>query len=146
VTTLWRAGEHEPVTDSAWDPARAQAAIDAIVADALAARGSGGWPGHPLDDLREDESWCSIYLGAAGMIWGLWRLGAGLDADAAIAASLDRYRTAAPRLEAQHPPSLWLGETGLLVVAERIGSAGADRRRLRELVLANREHPSWELM
>jgi hypothetical protein len=146
VTTLWRAGEHEPLTDTAWDPARAQQAIDAIVADALAARGNAGWPGHPLDDLRENESWCSIYLGAAGMIWGLWRLGATFDADGAIDAALRRYRSAPPEFEGRHPPSLWLGETGLLVVADRVGSAAANRRRLHELVLANREHPSWELM
>jgi hypothetical protein len=39
-----------------------------------------------------------------------------------------------------------MGETGLLVVAARVGSPLADERRLRELVRANREHPTWEPM
>jgi hypothetical protein len=39
-----------------------------------------------------------------------------------------------------------MGETGLLVVAAKVGSAAADRERLRELVHQNREHPTWELM
>jgi hypothetical protein len=39
-----------------------------------------------------------------------------------------------------------MGETGLLVVAAKVGTPAADRGRLRELVRENREHPTWELM
>ncbi len=38
-----------------------------------------------------------------------------------------------------------MGETGLLVVAAKIG-AEADAQRLRELIRANRDHATWELM
>jgi hypothetical protein len=45
-----------------------------------------------------------------------------------------------------HPPSLWMGETGPLVVAAVVGSRAAGPGRLRDLVLADRRHPTWELM
>jgi hypothetical protein len=143
---LWRAEEHEAVTERAWDAALARDAIGAIVADAEAAEADGVWPGHPLDDLREDEFPCSLYLGGAGMIWALWKLGSSLDCAVAAAAALRRYRKA-PDLGADaHAPSLWLGETGLLTVAAKVGSPAADLHRLRSLVHQNRAHPTWELM
>jgi Lanthionine synthetase C-like protein len=143
---LWRADEHEALTSRPWDAATVQDEIRAIVADAEAAEVGGLWPGHPLDDLRADERICSLYIGGAGMIWALWKLGSSFDATAAVAAALDRYREA-PDFDADaHPPSLWMGETGLLVVAEQLGAPAADRHRLSELVRANREHPTWEMM
>lgn len=145
---LWRAEEHESLTEREWDPALARQAIQAIVADAEAAECDGAWPGHPLDDVREDQRLSSVYLGGAGMIWALSRLGSSLDAPAAIAAALDRYRRS-PDLadEGQaHAPSLLLGETGVLVVADKLSSPAADRERLSELVRANRENPTWELL
>ncbi len=143
---LWRPEEHEAVTERRWDPACATDAIRAIVADAEAAEDDGLWPGHPLDDLEADEFVCSLYLGSAGVIWALWKLGCSFDASAALTAALAHYR-AVPDFGAQaHPPSLWMGETGLLVVADKIGSRAADSRRLRELVRGNRDHPTWELM
>jgi Lanthionine synthetase C-like protein len=143
---LWRAEEHEPLTEREWDAGVAREAIRAIVADAQDAEEDGAWPSHPLDDLPEDERLACLYFGAAGVIWALSRLGSSLDAPAAIASALDHYR-AAPDLGAMaHPPSLLAGETGVLVVADRLGSAAADRGRLSELVRANREHPTWELL
>ena len=85
------------------------------------------WPTHPLDEVPEEERFCSLYLGGAGMIWGLHRLGRRLDLAAAIAATLDRYRTAPAGEEAEHPPSLLLGETGILAVAQAARRTG--RRR-----------------
>jgi len=143
---LWRPEEHERLTDRAWDPAVAHDAIAAIVADAEAAERDGGWPGHPLDDLREDEVFCSLYLGGAGVIWALSRLGSSIDSEAAVASALDRCRTAPDVDEARHPPSLFMGETGVLAVADRLGLPCADVGRLRELVRANRECPTWELL
>ena len=91
-------------------PGVARRSDRAIVADAEAAERDGAWPGHPLDDLREDERLASLYFGGAGMIWALSKLGSSLDATAAIAAALERYR-AAPDLgdRGPHPPSLLAG-------------------------------------
>jgi hypothetical protein len=142
---LWRAEEHETLTEREWDPAAASAAIAAIVADAEAAERDGGWPGHPLDDVAEEPVLSSLYLGGAGMIWALAALGSTVEAPAAIEAALRRCREA-PDFDMPHPPSLLIGEAGVLVVADGLRARAADRDRLRELVHANREHPTWELM
>ena len=143
---LWRASEHESLTDRAWDPAGAERAIDEIVQDAERAARAWRWPGHPLDDLREDEFFCSLYLGAAGMVWGLHQLRSSFDGAAALAAALAGYGERPDCGPEAHPPSLWIGEAGLLVVAAKTGAPCFDRERLRELVRANREHETWELM
>ena len=80
------------------------------------------------------------------MIWGLWKLGSSFDVRAATASAIERYRAAPDFGSKAHPPSLWMGETGLLVVAAAVGSRAADAERLRDLVRANHEHPTWELM
>ena len=143
---LWRAVEHEAITEAAWDPARAETAIAAIVADAEAAQRDGAWPGHPLDDMAPDEHECSLYGGSAGMIWALWALGASAAAVDALPGVLHRYRAEPDFGEQAHPPSLLMGEAGILAVAELVGSPAADRVRLSELVHANRDHRTWELM
>jgi hypothetical protein len=142
---LWRADQHEPLTARPWDAAVASDAIGAIVADAEAAVNDAVWPGHPLDDVVGDEP-LSLYLGSAGVIWALSRLGSAFNSSAAVATALDRYRATPDYGADRHPPSLLMGGTGLLVVADKLGSPAADRRRLSELVRANREHPTWELM
>src|SRR5262249_45096936 len=73
-------------------------------------------------------------------------LGAAFDAPAALEAALERYRAVPDFGPEAHPPSLWMGETGLLVVAAQVGSPAADAARLADLVHDNREHPTWELM
>ena len=143
---LWRADEHEALTERDWDPTVARDAIAAVVADAEAAERDGGWPGHPLDDLDRDRVLSSIYLGGAGMIWALWKLGSSIDDKAAMACALERYRTVPDPDEALHPPSFFVGETGMLVVADELGSPVADPGRLRALVRANGECPTWELL
>jgi Lanthionine synthetase C-like protein len=143
---LWRVEEHEPLDEREWDAGIADEAIRAIVADAEAAERDGGWPGHPLDDVAADRHLCSLYLGGAGVIWALWKLGSSLDCRAALDSALERYRTAPDLVDEMHPPSLLLGETGVLVVERTLGPGAGDRDRLRQLVRANREHPTWELL
>jgi hypothetical protein len=144
---LWRASEHEPLTERAWDPGCARESIAEIVADAeQAVSADGVWPQHPRDDPEEGEVWSSLYLGTAGMVWSLWLLGSRLDGARTIAAALQRYRTTPDFAQAPHPPSLWLGETGILIVADRVASSAADTERLRELIHLNRDHPAREVM
>jgi hypothetical protein len=143
---LWRDGEHEQLTDRAWNELLAQDAIEAIVSDAETAGSHGCWPGHPRDDLTDADCYYSLYLGGAGMIWALWKLGSSFDASAAVGEAIERYRDSPGADEAVHPPSLLMGETGLLVVAAKVGSSAADPARLDQLVRQNRDHPTWELM
>lgn len=142
---LWRDTEHEPVTERFWTAGWAQEALEEIVADAeAAASADGAWPFHPRDDPEEGEVWSGLYLGSAGMAWGLWKLGSGFDGASAVAKALERYRVTPDFPQDPHPPSLLCGETGILVAAARVGSSVADRQRLRELIHANRAHPTWE--
>jgi Lanthionine synthetase C-like protein len=143
---LWRVEEHEALTERTWDRLHVEAAAAAIVADAEAAVADVGWPGHPHDHEPGSSSLSSLYLGSAGMIWALHELGSSIDAPEMVAGAIDRYRAKPDFGDQAHPQSLLMGETGLLVLAARVGSQGADERRLRELVHENREHASWELM
>lgn len=142
---LWQVEEHETVTADAWDAARAEAAIAQIVADAESACMGAGWPGHPLDEEPESSRLSSLYLGSAGMIWALKQLESKLDGVAMIGEAISRYRADPDFGDDAHAQSLWMGETGLLVVAAKIG-AEADAQRLRGLIRANRDHATWELM
>jgi Lanthionine synthetase C-like protein len=136
---------HEPLTDAEWDPAHAEAGIAAIVADAEAALADGAWPNHPRDDDGDlHDGMSTLYLGAAGMIWALHRLGSRLD----LAPLADE----APRRYRERPdfgellPGVWFGESGILLVALLVREASADRARLRALVVDNERNPTWELM
>ena len=146
-TMLWRESEHEPLTDGLWTAGWAEEAVREIVADAEgAASPDGQWPEHPLDEPEEGEVWSGLYAGSAGMAWGLWKLGSGFAAAQTVSAALERYRVSPDFAKDPHAPSFLCGETGILAVAERVGSPVADRERLRELIRANRSHPTWELL
>jgi hypothetical protein len=142
---LWRADEHEPLTERTWDDAVVERARLAIVADAESSVDENGWPGHPRDETA-GVFVRSLYLGAAGMIWALDELGSSIDLGSLAARAVAGYRTSPDFGESAHAPSLWMGEAGLLVVAAKVGSSAADDARLAELVRENREHATWELM
>ena len=143
---LWHVEEHEPVIEDAWDASQAETAIAEIVADAERACVGSAWPGHPLDDAPESSRLSSLYLGSAGMIWALHELRSEVDGVAMIGEAISSYRADPDFGDQAHAPSLWMGETGLLVVAAKIGAPEADERRLRELVSGNRDYMTWELM
>ena len=100
-----------------------KAQIAAIVADAE----RGVWPPHELDDEVLPFEQVGLYLGAAGMNWALRRLGS------SFAAPLDVELV-------RDNASLLVGETGVLLVTR------ADDARLQELIDANVENASWELL
>ncbi len=141
---LFRPSEHEPLEAAGWDEARARQAIAAIVADAEAAWDGERWPWHPRDG-DEDETRTSLYLGSAGVIWALHRLGSTGWEDAAVTL-VDRYRAKPDFGERASAPSYWMGEAGIALVAYRLtGDAGlADR--VHELVLANLDSATNEVM
>jgi hypothetical protein len=120
-----------------WDEARVGGSIADVVADADAALEGCAWPVHALDDEVSASEEMTLYLGAAGMVWALRRLGSSLDLDALAAAALERYHET-PNVE--EPASLFAGETALLLLTR------SDDARLRDLVAANERNPSWELL
>jgi Lanthionine synthetase C-like protein len=108
-----------------------------ILAEAEAALAAASWPAHPADDPLTPQDPFTLYLGAAGIIWALRRLGTSLDLDARAAEALRGYRETPNVAE---PASLLDGETGVLLVAR------PDDERLAELVAANERNPAWELL
>jgi len=52
MNAIYDASAHEPLTETPWDPERAEEGVAAIVADAEASLADCAWPNHPLD---EDE-------------------------------------------------------------------------------------------
>jgi hypothetical protein len=145
---LYRPSEHEPLTEAAWDEGRARAAVAAIVAEAEAAVGDGGWPVHPADDEGDlPVPPTTLYLGAAGMVWALHRLGSSLDLGAVVARAHERYLERpdfAPDLADAR--SLLMGETGILLVARVVGSTAADDALLLARIRENAANEFWELM
>jgi len=157
---LFDPSAHEPLTDDPWDEARVRAAVREIVAEVdrgYDAR-AGSWRLHPLDAGEEDDDDAGvshgIYIGAAGMLWGLDHLAragaaeSSLDLSAAAVGLHDGYlrRCHAPE---EPMPSLWVGESGIHLVAETIapGSSGSARTdALLAAVRSNAHNETLELL
>ncbi len=143
MTALYDPAAHEALTETAWDDEWVNGRIAEIVADAETALDGGGWPNHPRDDPDDlPDRPTSIYLGSGGMIWALHRLGSRLDLASLIEQTLQRYRSGADW--GGDVPGIWVGESGLLLVAELLGVG--DPTRLRERIRENHRNPTWELM
>jgi hypothetical protein len=138
---LYEPAAHERLIDAEWDAERVRAGVRAIVADAEAAF-DDGWAGHPLDD--EEDRLRTVYLGGAGVVDALRRLGAeGRDYVPYLERSLE-----APEdfPEEDGRRSFWMGETGIRLVLERLAPSRANRDAIAGLIAANAEDERLELM
>jgi len=147
---LFDPASHEALVDTPWSESRAQAAIAAIVADAESAFDEQSlWPAHPLDDEVTSVEALTLYIGASGVVWALDEL------ERRGAAELRRGW--APRAVALHgryvaeslgdpTPSLFGGESGILLVAHRLAPEAWQEDRLLACIRANVANPFWELM
>lgn len=148
---LFTPAAHEPLTDAPWNESRVKDAIAAVAAEAEAAF-DDGWPAHPLDLEDGDDPatrFRTMYLGGAGVVDALHRLaGRGF---------AELRRDYVPYLEqsAEAPTdfpgedaerSLWMGETGIRLVLQRLAPAQANLERLAELIAANAQDERRELM
>jgi hypothetical protein len=77
------------------------------------------------------------------MLWALHVLGSTLDLASLADGALRRYRERPDWGE--NVPSLLGGESGILLVATRLGGT-SDRERLRHRIAENERNPTWELM
>ena len=148
-TALFDPAVHESLIDDPWDAGRARAAIGAIVNDAEDAFDEG-WPTHPIDSEGPDDDarrFRTVYLGGAGVIQALDMLQRrGL---------AELRRDYVPYLEQpyevdwpdyDHERSLWMGETGIRLVLQRLAPSAANADRLETLIRANSEDERRELM
>jgi len=153
---LFDPSAHEPLAGHPWDEARVRAAVREVVAEADGAYDpDAGWPLHPLDSGDDDDDYAGVshgvYLGAAGMLWGLDHLSragvaeSSLDLPAAAAGLHDGYlrRCHSPD---EPMPSIWVGEAGIHLVAETIAPDPARPHALLEVVRANARNDTLELL
>jgi hypothetical protein len=148
---LFDPDSHERLVDAAWSEARARAAIATIVADAEATFDEGTlWPVHSLDldDGEELVAPTSLYLGAAGVVWALDVLARVGAAELGrpwlpVAAELHERYLARPDF-GEAVPSLWAGESGILLVAHGLAPSAVQEERLLACVRANVDNPTRE--
>ena len=140
---------HEAVIDAPWDPARIRTSIRAIVDDAEDTF-ADGWPTHPVDSespADDARRFRSVYLGGAGVIQAL---------DALQRRGLaELHRDYVPYLEQPFDSdfreddderSLWMGDTGIRLVLQRLAPSAENADRLETLIRANIEDERCELM
>ncbi len=126
---LYEPAQHRPLAASPWVETEARAAIEAIVADAVAAYGGPDrlWL-NAADDLEgeADVPFRNAYLGAAGVAWALdllarEGLGPELPGLAELADGLlEGFRRAPELVDLAPAPaaSLLFGESGILLAVE----------------------------
>src|SRR5687767_8526777 len=142
---------HEALADEPWSAERARAAIASIVADAESAF-DDGWPLHPLDQEEGDEPgtrFRTVYLGGAGVVGALERLARRgfVELRRDYVPYLERSLEAEPDFPDEDPQrSLWMGETGIRLVLQRLAPSQPNLARLSELIAANERDERCELM
>jgi hypothetical protein len=140
---------HEPLIEEGWDPDRVRAAIREI-ADDTERSFDDGWTTHPLDVYDESDAvrrHRSVYEGAAGVVQALDSLQRrGLvEVRRDYVAYLERaYEPDFP--EHDHERSLWMGETGIRLVLQRLSPSKENADRLAELIAANARDERREVM
>jgi hypothetical protein len=139
---LWDPEAHEPLVDEPWDADRVREAIRAIAAETEDAF-DGGWRVHALDaEPDTPERAADTYYGGAGIVDALHRL--------SVRSFVELRRDYVPYVERLTPdtpgPGLMAAETGIRLVQQRLSPSEATLARLRELVAANVDDETRELL
>jgi hypothetical protein len=144
---IYEPERHEPITETPWDERRARAAIKGIVEATLSARRPEGlWRIHRDDyDDGDPEEPTTLWIGASGVVWALAELGADADLAALAELAVGRY-VERPDFGDEYVRGLWMGESGVRLVALRLTGDERHASRLLELVRENATHRSNELM
>jgi hypothetical protein len=143
---LYQPEAHERVTDEPWSAERVRDAIREIAAETEATF-DDGWNGHALDEV--DGKLRTIYLGGAGVVDALRRLSRrGLvDIGRDYVSYLERSLDAPPDFpEDDSRRSLWMGETGIRLVLQRLEASAENVDELAELISGNARDERRELM
>ncbi|HEV2903050.1 MAG TPA: hypothetical protein VGW30_07280, partial [Gaiellaceae bacterium] len=157
---LFRPEAFEQLTDEPWDGERVRRGIRTIVADAEERFDPVGlWPAEEWDSWGSPTPLTGLYCGAAGVVWGLDALrrrghaDVGIDLAAAAHRALKRVREAPELSEAEDlelprasDAGLIGGETGVLVVAWRVGGDASLEPLIEERILESRESDANEVM
>ncbi|MDX6542979.1 MAG: hypothetical protein QOK32_582 [Gaiellaceae bacterium] len=142
---------HEALVDEPWNAESVRTAISSIVTDTESSF-DDGWPLHPADSDDDDDPttrFRTMYLGGAGVVDALQRLARRgfVELRRDYVPYLDRSLEAAPDFPDEDAErSLWMGETGIRLVLQRIAPSTANLERLSELISANEQDERCELM
>src|SRR5262245_21402291 len=148
-------GRHRPLAKDAWNELAVRAAIEEIVADAIANfHPDRFWPAHPSDDGGADGN-PSFYWGAAGVIWALDYLHR-IDATRVakdfrpvlpklVERTLTAFESNSPADYAKHG-SLLFGDMGAALLAMRLAPASSLADLVYRRAEANNGLPIRELM
>jgi len=146
---LFQPEAHEALTDEPWSAEGARRAIASIVADAESAF-DDGWPMHPEDedDGASATELRTVYLGGAGVVDALHRLARRgfVELRRDYVSYLERSLEAQPDFSDQDVRSVWMGETGIRLVLQRLVPSQANVERLSELIAANERDERCELL
>src|SRR5919201_5424013 len=141
---------HEALAGEPWTAKRAREAIASIVADAESAF-DNGWPTHPRDEGADVPvaQPRTLYLGGAGVVDALRRLEQRgfVELRRDYVPYLERSLEARPDFPDEDAErSLWMGETGIRLVLQRLAPSPANLERLSQLIAANERDERCELM
>jgi Lanthionine synthetase C-like protein len=142
---------HEVLAGEPWSAEKMRTAIASIVADAESAF-DDGWPTHPMDILEDEDGstrFRTVYMGGAGAVDALYRLARRgfVELRRDYVPYLKRSLETQPDFSGEDPErSLWMGETGIRLVLQRLAPSAANLERLSELVAANERDERCELM
>ena len=140
---LFTLESHETLTDRAWDEPWVGEQIEAIADDAEASVGADGlWPVHPLDYEEEWQARLGVYLGSAGIVWGLARLGR---PHAELVRGLHQRYLEEPDWPGVVPGYL-MGEAGILLVSYCLAPSEETVSLLARAVESNQDNEALELL
>jgi lantibiotic modifying enzyme len=151
---LYEPTRFDALIDEPWVPARVEDAIAAIVADADAAFDPTAlWPAHEWDAREKPLPLSGLYVGAAGVIWGLDELQrrghaeSSHDLAAAVVRAVELERATPDFVADEHyrPGALMSGETGALLIAFRLTSDPALTDDVHALVRGNVDNPTDDI-
>jgi Lanthionine synthetase C-like protein len=141
---------HEALTEKPWTAKRAREAIASIVAGAESAF-DDGWPMHPRDEGADvpGAQPRTLYLGGAGVVDAFRRL----EQRGFVQLRRDYVPYLESSLEAERDfpdedadRSLWMGETGIRLVLQRLSPSRTNLERLVQLIARNERDERCELM
>jgi len=152
--TLFDPARHRPLSGIDWDEHAVRAWVRRVADETHRSfSAQRWWPSHPKDREGDasDAPYTGLYMGAAGVIWGLQELAARGHATAE-----DEWAPfIEPLLEqnlqqvARSPwgvESLLIGQSGVLLLAFRLTGSATYAHRLHASVQRNATHPSNELL
>jgi lanthionine synthetase-like protein len=158
VSVLFRPDAFDPLTDRAWDEGWVRREIERIVADVDASFDAAGlWPAEEWDSWQTPTPLKALYVGAAGVVWGLGALQRRGHAESRLPLAEaarnvhESWRAEPAYMQGIELPSparaaLLAGQSGILTVAWQLSPDDEIADTLFERVTENAHNDANEIM